>query len=49
MLTDMNKNNKAYIRPDMRVVKLQRHAALVCFTGDAQAPRRHVIEDDTAY
>lgn len=49
MLTDMNKNNKAYIRPDMRVVKLQ-HSPLLQFTsGSAEAPRRHVIEDDTAY
>ena len=48
MLTDMNKNNKAYIRPDMRVVKLQ-HSPLLEASKDAGAPRRHVIEDDTAY
>ena len=49
MLTDMNKNNKAYIRPDMRVVKLQ-HSPLLTITSEwSNAPRRHVIEDDTAY
>lgn len=49
MLTDMNKNNKAYIRPDMRVVKLQHSPLLQITSGKAEAPRRHVIEDDTAY
>lgn len=49
MLTDMNKNNKAYIRPDMRVVKLQHSPLLIITSGSVQAPRRHVIEDDTAY
>lgn len=50
MLTDMNKNNKAYVRPAMRVVKLQQQSALLINTSQqSNAPRRHVIEDDTAY
>ena len=50
MLTDMNKNNKAYVRPAMRVVKLQQQSALLVITsGQANAPRRHDIYDDTGY
>ena len=50
MLTDMNKNNKAYVRPDMRVVKLQHHSpVLVNSSEQSAAPSRHVIHDDTAY
>lgn len=45
----MNKNNRKYIRPAMQVIQLQRHAPLVCFSGEAHAPRRHDIYDDTEY
>lgn len=48
MLTDMNKNNKAYIRPDIRVVKLQHSPLLVISSGSAQAPRYDGF-DDTGY
>lgn len=50
MLTDMNKNNKPYVRPAMRVVKLQHQSALLINSNEqAGAPSRHDIYDDTEY
>lgn len=49
MLTDMNKNNKPYVRPAMRVVKLRQQSALLVNSGEhANAPRYDGF-DDTEY
>ena len=49
MLKDMNKNNKPYVRPAMRVVKLRQQSALLTMSEPAGAPSRHDIYDDTGY
>ena len=47
MLTDMNKNNKPYVRPAMRVVKLQHQSALLINSSEpASAPRFEPVETD---
>lgn len=45
MLTDMNKNNKAYVRPAMRVVKLRQQSALLIVSGPASAPSYDGFDD----
>lgn len=49
MLTDMNKNNKAYVRPAMRVVKLQQQSALLINTSQQSNAPRYDGFDDTGY
>ncbi len=49
MLTDMNKNNKPYVRPAMRVVKLQQQSALLVNSSEPASAPRYDGFDDTGY